>query len=79
MKPIVLLTALALTLPLAGAKAQPWTTNNLPPGLIAWWQAEGDLLDSAGAPFIGTGGVLTTNLPIGPEPEKFFRLLLPGN
>ena len=25
-----------------------WTTNNLPSGLIAWWQAEGNLLDSAG-------------------------------
>ena len=27
-----------------------------------------------GAPFPGTGGVLTTNLPLGPEPRKFFRL-----
>ena len=25
-----------------------WTTNNLPPGLIAWWQAEGNYLDSVG-------------------------------
>ena len=30
-----------------------------------------------GAPFPGTGGVLTTNLPTGPEPSKFFRLLTP--
>jgi hypothetical protein len=29
-----------------------------------------------GSPFPGTGGVLTTNLPLGPEPRKFFRLLL---
>ncbi len=45
----LLLTALALTLPLAGAEAQQWTTNTLPSGLIAWWQAEGNYLDSAGA------------------------------
>jgi hypothetical protein len=25
-----------------------WTTNTLPAGLVAWWQAEGSLLDSAG-------------------------------
>jgi len=43
-----LLISLALTLPLAGVNAQQWTTNSLPPGLIAWWQAEGDMLDSAG-------------------------------
>ena len=43
-----LLAALALTLPLAGASAQSWTTNNLPSGLIAWWQAESNYLDSVG-------------------------------
>jgi len=43
-----LLTALALTLLLAGANAQSWTTNTLPPGLVAWWQAEGTFLDSVG-------------------------------
>lgn len=43
-----LLTALVLTLPLAGAKAQTWTTNNLPPGLVAWWQAESNYLDVVG-------------------------------
>jgi hypothetical protein len=32
-----------------------------------------------GAPFAGTGGVLATNLPIGPEPENCFRLRLIGN
>lgn len=40
---------LALTLlPLAGAQAQSWTTNNLPPGLIAWWQTESNYVDSVG-------------------------------
>jgi len=43
------LAALALTLSVATTNSQQWTTNNLPPGLIAWWQAEGNLLDSAGA------------------------------
>jgi hypothetical protein len=33
----------------------------------ATWQNEGP-------PFAGTGGVLTTNLPLGPEPSKFFRV-----
>ena len=27
-----------------------------------------------GAPFPGTGSLITTNFPIGPEPVKFFRL-----
>jgi hypothetical protein len=44
----VLLTALALMLPLAGAMAQQWTTNNLPPGLISWWNADGNTLDVTG-------------------------------
>lgn len=57
-----LLTALALTLPLAGAKAQQWTTNTLPPGLIAWWQAEGNMLDSAGS-HNGTGSTAPTYGP----------------
>ena len=30
---------------------------------------------AVGPPFPGTGGVLSTNVPIGPEPKKFFRLL----
>ena len=42
----ILLTALALTLPLAGAMAQQWTTNALPPGLVAWWQAEGNFTET---------------------------------
>jgi hypothetical protein len=44
----LILLALALTLPLAGTNAQQWSTNTLPSGLIAWWQAEGNMLDSAG-------------------------------
>ena len=60
-KPI-LLTVLALTLPLAGTQAQQWTTNTLPSGLIAWWQAEGNLLDSAG-PHHGTGSTAPTYAP----------------
>ena len=27
-----------------------------------------------GSPFNGTGGLMATNVPIGPEPAKFFRL-----
>lgn len=30
------------------AAATPWITNNLPAGLIAWWQGEGNMLDSTG-------------------------------
>lgn len=58
----IFLTALALTLPLAGAMAQVWTTNNLPAGLVAWWRAEGDMLDSAG-PHNGTGSTTPTYAP----------------
>lgn len=39
----------SLTLLAQTATAQQWSTNTLPPGLIAWWQAEGNMLDSAGA------------------------------
>ena len=28
--------------------AQSWTTNNLPPGLISWWNADGNTLDVKG-------------------------------
>ncbi len=38
-----------LFLTAAPLQAQQWTTNTLPPGLIAWWQADGNYLDSAGA------------------------------
>ena len=43
------LMALALTLSLGAASAQNWTTNTLPAGLVAWWRAEGNYLDSAGS------------------------------
>jgi hypothetical protein len=32
-----------------------------------------------GAPFIGAAGVVSTNMSIGPEPAKFFRLQILGN
>ncbi|MCX6927899.1 MAG: hypothetical protein NT154_32525, partial [Verrucomicrobia bacterium] len=41
---------------------QQWSTNNLPSGLIAWWQAEGNMLDSAG-PHHGTGSTAPTYGP----------------
>ena len=42
----ILPTALALTLSVAGVSAQQWSTNTLPPGLVAWWAAEGSATDS---------------------------------
>jgi hypothetical protein len=44
---------------------QPWTRNNLPSGRKRPFDA--------GAPFPGTGGVLSTNLCLGPEPSQFCR------
>ena len=44
------------------------SATNLP----ASWQNEG-------APFSGTGNVMSTNIPIVPGPKKFFRLRLLGN
>ena len=58
----LLLVALALTLPLAGTNAQVWTTNTLPSDLIAWWQAEGNMLDSAGVHH-GSGSAALTYAP----------------
>lgn len=54
-----LLTALALTFSLAGANAQQWSTNALPPGLVAWWAAEGNATDATANHHDGTvsGGV----------------------
>ena len=49
-----------------GTRYQLQSATNLPPGS---WTDEG-------APFLGTGGVLQTNLPITTGPVKFFRLLL---
>ena len=55
MKARILLTALALALPLAGAKAQ-WP--NPPAGLISWWRGEGNTTDETGAhPGAAVGGL----------------------
>ncbi len=48
----------------AGIWYQLQSATNLQP---AAWLPEG-------LPLAGTGGVLTTNFPMGPEPQKFFRL-----
>jgi hypothetical protein len=48
---------------------QVQSATNLP---AASWQSEG-------TPFSGTGGVVSTNIPLGPGPKKFFRLLLLRN
>lgn len=48
----------------ANQSYQLQSTTNLPP---AAWLPEG-------MPFAGTGGLLTTNVPVGPGPRKFFRL-----
>ena len=52
-----------------GLQYQFQSATNLP---TVTWLNEGAL-------FTGTGSPLSTNLPIGPEPRKFFRLLLLGN
>ena len=58
---------LQLTWPsVAGQRYQLQSATNLP---AATWLEEG-------LPFDGTGSVLTTNIPIGLEPIKFFRLVL---
>jgi len=51
--------------PLSNALAQSassWSTNELPAGLIAWWPAEGNLLDVAGN-HNGTGSTAPTYAP----------------
>ena len=43
------LALLSLNYPFVNASAQSgqhWTINELPAGLIAWWQAENNLLDT---------------------------------
>jgi len=52
-----------------GFSYQLQSATNLAP---AGWANEG-------APFNGNGSLLSTNIPIGPEPRKFFRLQLLGN
>lgn len=49
-------TAAAIATATAGPR---WTTNNLPPGCIAWWQAESNMLDSVGT-HDGTGSTTPT-------------------
>ena len=38
----------SLALLVQTATAQQWTTNKLPPGLISWWNADGNTLDVTG-------------------------------
>ena len=45
---VLAVAVLALSWSPIGANAQQWTTNALPPGLVAWWQAENNFLDSVG-------------------------------
>ena len=48
-RPSLALPAIAsLVLLLQNVSAQQWTANELPPGLIAWWPAENNLLDVVG-------------------------------
>ncbi len=44
-------------------------TNAAPSPPISW--------SDEGSPFAGTGGMLTTNIPIAPAPAKFFRVQVP--
>jgi hypothetical protein len=53
----------------AGVRYQLQTATNLPP---ASWTA-------IGAPLTGSGGVMTTNIVIGSEPVKFYRLQVLGD
>lgn len=59
-KTLLLLTLLAFTT--RTLPAQQWTMNNLPAGLIAWWQAEGDMLDTLGV-HNGAGSAAPTYAP----------------
>lgn len=52
----------ALALPFAAATAPQWTTNKLPPGLIAGRQAEANALDSAGTQQ-GSGSTMPAYAP----------------
>lgn len=59
---LVTTTLAGLALLAQTATAQQWSTSTLPPGLIAWWQAEGDMLDSVGA-HSGSGSAAPTYGP----------------
>jgi hypothetical protein len=52
----------SVTLLAQSVTAQQWTINSLPPGLIAWWAAEGNLLDSGGVHH-GGGSAAPTYAP----------------
>jgi hypothetical protein len=43
---LVVLCCLLFVTERSGEAAQQWTTNQLPAGCIAWWQAENNMLDS---------------------------------
>lgn len=48
------------------ATAQQWTTNTLPPDVVAWWQAEGNFADLVGAnPGTAGAGVSFTSGQVG--------------
>lgn len=49
-------TAASLALLAQTAIAQQWTTNQLPPGLISWWNADGNTLDVTGLNPANSGG-----------------------
>ena len=49
-------TVASLTLLTQTAPAQLWTTNTLPPGLISWWNADGNTLDVTGLNPAGSSG-----------------------
>ena len=54
-----LFLTIALAFGAARAEAQQWTTNNLPVGLVAWWRAEGNLLDSVSTNHLQADGGVT--------------------
>ena len=57
-----MLPAASLLLLAHTATAQQWSTNELPPGIIGWWQAENNMLDSVGA-HGGSGDAASTYAP----------------
>ena len=57
-----MLPAASLLLLAQTATAQQWSTNELPPGIIGWWQAENNMLDSVGA-HGGSGDAASTYAP----------------
>ncbi len=66
-KLLILSVTLALNTGAPALNAQQWTTNTLPSGLIAWWQAEGNARDATANQHDGTasGGVSYVSGPFG--------------